>query len=364
MRILVIGEDNHEKKQVLQALQSAGRPVRVVSDERSALPALQQEGAQLAIVTTDDASDAALARIRLIHENSRSPKPHLLLLCPNLAEEYLSAAYDAGIDSHLCSPYGTPYLLARIDAIHRRISPNDHKPRVNAGVIQARPDRGTPGSGARSSLDQVVLAAPWRNAQTDFASVASKFLTLGVSPVALHSNSVPLGLACAIYLASIKLEAELRIAIGADTASATALAVHLFGPGSENLLEDMLGELANNFMGWMKSGFSAAALSFTGGLPESLPTDYVLRPNSTYQAQQVFQLEMADARLVVHVGLRSKGNMLVTPDALKEGMVLAKDVFNQKGLLLVNQGTRLSLNMIGRLRGVLAPKQAIEVMTT
>jgi hypothetical protein len=80
--------------------------------------------------------------------------------------------------------------------------------------------------------------------------------------------------------------------------------------------------------------------------------------------QQAFQLEMADARLVVHLGLRSKGNQFVTPDALKEGMVLAKDVFNQKGLLLVNHGTRLSANMIGRLRGVLAPKQTVEVMTT
>lgn len=361
MRILVIGEDNREKKELLQALQSAGRPVRVVSDERSALPALQQEGAQLAIVTTDDASDAAIARIRLIHQNSRSPKPYLLLICPSLPEEYLCTAYDAGIDSHVCSPYGTPYLLAHIDAVHRRISPNDHKPRINGVATQARPERGAPGT---SPLDQVVLTVPWRSAQAEFATVASKFLTLGVAPVALHSNAVVPDLACAIYLASIKLEAEVRIAVGSDKASASSLAVHLFGPDCENLVEDMLGELANNFMGWLKSGFSAAGLGFTGGLPEALPPEYVLRPNHTYQVQQAFQLEMADARLIVHVGLRGKGNMLVAPDALKEGMVLAKDVFNQKGLLLVNQGTRLSLNMIGRLRGVLAPKQAVEVMTT
>ena len=75
MRILLIGEENREKKELMLALQNAGRPVRVVSDERSALPALQQEGAQLAIVTTDDPSDAALARIRLIHQNCRPPKP-------------------------------------------------------------------------------------------------------------------------------------------------------------------------------------------------------------------------------------------------------------------------------------------------
>src|SRR4051812_13308502 len=119
MRILVIGQDNNEKKQLLQTLQDDKRTVRVVSDERSALPALQQAGAQLVIVPTDTASDAALACIRLLHENSCTTKPYFLLAGPSLPEQFLSAAYEAGLDSHVTSPYGVPYLLARIDAIHR-----------------------------------------------------------------------------------------------------------------------------------------------------------------------------------------------------------------------------------------------------
>jgi CheY-like chemotaxis protein len=363
MRILVIGQDSNEKKQLMQTLQDDKRTVRVVSDERSALPALQQAGAQLVIVPTDTASDAALACIRLLHENSRTTKPYFLLAGPNLPNEFLSAAYDGGLDSHVNSPYTAPYLLSRIDAIHRRISPNDYKPRVNGAAPPSRVN-GAAAAGTQGPLDPVVGAEIWRNAPAEFAGLMSKFLTLATTPGPLRSNNVPLDFACAIHLASSKLEAEIRIAVGADTPSASALAVHMFGPGNESLAEDMVGELANNFMGAMKSGLSALALGFTGGLPESLATECVLRPHDTYQVQQAFQLELADARLVVHVGLRSKGNLFVTPDALKEGMVLAKDLFNQKGLLLVNHGTRLSSNMIERLRGVLAPKQPIEVMTT
>jgi hypothetical protein len=90
----------------------------------------------------------------------------------------------------------------------------------------------------------------------------------------------------------------------------------------------------------------------------------VLRPALTYKLQEAFSLNLVDAKLIVHLGLRSKANLDVAVVGLKEGMVLAKDVFNPKGLLMVNAGTRLSATMIEKLRTVLSAKQSVQVMAS
>lgn len=69
-----------------------------------------------------------------------------------------------------------------------------------------------------------------------------------------------------------------------------------------------------------------------------------------------------DARLVVFAGLRSRANVLVCPPDLREGMVLAKDVLNARGVLLLQGSTRLSATMVERLQGNLTPKHEIEVI--
>jgi DNA-binding response OmpR family regulator len=360
MRILIVGDDDGERRQAVSTLQGAGHVVRAASDDRSAMPALQQEAPQLAVALVSKPSESALARIRLLRENARQAALHLWLLGPTLPDEFLADAYAAGLDGELRSPFSPAYLLARVDAVNRQLGGGNPKPKAAAPQ--------TPGAPAArngsSALDLILCSAPWQGAAKQMESVASKFLTLAVTTKPAPSADTPLSVACRITLSSVKHQLEIRIAVGADDASAKGLVVHLFGAEDENLVADMIGEIANNFMGSLKAQFSAASLPFTGSLPEAITPDQVLRPSTTYQVQEAFALQMADARLVVHVGLRSKGNLSVSVDALREGMVLAKDLFNAKGLLLVNGGTRLSLNMIERLRGVLAAKQPIEVMTT
>lgn len=137
--------------------------------------------------------------------------------------------------------------------------------------------------------------------------------------------------------------------------------MHLFGEG-EDLVSDMLGELCNVFMGTLKSTLSAENIPYTGGLPSAVEPELILRPQVTYQHQSAFVLHLSDARLVVHVGLRSKANSFVPLKSLAEGMVLAKDVFNMRGVMLVTSGTRLSSSMVEKLRTNLDPKIKVEVM--
>jgi hypothetical protein len=176
-----------------------------------------------------------------------------------------------------------------------------------------------------------------------------------------EGQAMPLGVCCAIVLANPTSQLEMRVAVGADVTSARALVTHLFGPDEGDLAADVLNELSNIFMGALKASFGSESVPFTGGLPAPLPVDELLRPPVMYRQQDTFSLVMGDAQLVVHVGLRSRANILVTPGVLIEGMVTAKAVHNARGVLMAAGGTRLSSHMIGQLRTLLAPTQKIEV---
>ncbi len=74
-----------------------------------------------------------------------------------------------------------------------------------------------------------------------------------------------------------------------------------------------------------------------------------------------FAVTVEGSRLAIHLGLRSKANSVVAVGTLGEGMVLAKDVFNPRGMLLLTAGTRLSQTMVDKLQSMLSPKHTIEV---
>jgi hypothetical protein len=177
----------------------------------------------------------------------------------------------------------------------------------------------------------------------------------------VEPNAPPNNLASGIILSNVEHQLELRVALAADSTSANALAMHMFGEAGPGLEADMLGEIANQSMGVLKTAFGRERFSFIGGLPEAISPEGFYQFGATCPHQVSFALVVEGARILVRVGVRSKRNSQVLGTSLVEGMVLAKDVFNARGMLLLAGGTRLSLTAIERLRGSLAPKQLVEV---
>ncbi|MFZ9886998.1 MAG: hypothetical protein ACO3JL_05790, partial [Myxococcota bacterium] len=153
-----------------------------------------------------------------------------------------------------------------------------------------------------------------------------------------------------------------RFVVGTDKESARELANHLFGEADESLIEDMLGELSNIFMGALKTSFTTEDIIFTSGLPSPVPPDELLTPSFSFAQRHVVTMQLHPSIICVSVGLRSTAPSLVTPLDLREGMVLSKDVLGDRGLILLGAGTRLSLNMIEKLRGHLPEKTPVEVL--
>lgn len=384
MRVVVAGGTTPELEPYAASLEQAGHAVNVVADVSLANACVGEKPHLVLLEVTRD-SGGALEIIRRVRDLAGVP-PFLFFLLggPDLSQTFLREAYDAGIDGDLRQPFGPEFLASRVNAATRLArrpeqtplaklavpgrGVNGAAPRLVGGAAAAAvtaagaaaPAGDNPMSESEGHLATATQSQTWRSASKLIQDMGSKFLALPVILGAEAAAPIP-SLGCAISLSHAAHQLEARIAIGADSRSARRLAVHMFGDEGDDLMGDMLNELANLFMGALKTSFSAESFTFTGGLPETISADYVLRPPATYKRQETFSMAIADSRLLVYIGMRSKANLFLASSGLREGMVVAKDVFNARGLMLVNGGTRLSLNMVEKLRSLLTPKHLVEV---
>lgn len=356
INILLLERNPAEAARLSQILREAGHRVTVVSDEGAARMSLAADGAQLALFATHGADEAVLQLVRQARALPGGSRTLVALLAADAPDDYIARAIEAGVDVDIHLPMPPAILLAHVRAAKRL--------RRVAGY-QSIPIRLAPTDGAGSHLNPAqrsAAATAWRTAPSHLRDATNRMLTLPVQVADITSAREPAEHATSIILSNVEHQLEMRVAIGADRVSARGLAVHMFGSDEAELAVDLLGEIANVFMGTMKAAFSAESIAYTGGLPSPIGTGEVLRPGVTYPHQQAFVLLIGDAALTVHIGLRSKANVFLSPGKLCEGMVLARDVINARGALLLTGGTRLSLSMIERVRNGLPPTAQLEVM--
>lgn len=362
MKALVVGADFSECGRVTRVLRDGGHEVRSMNDEKAALAALGADPAHVVLVCPLGPNDALLEFLRQLRVKALHTTP--ILLGGDVAEPFLVRALDAGVDAEFRRNGGKEYLLARVNAVLRTIQsalhPPEKKPEPAAGAAPAAAADTPPVDTA--PLDRLVRTAAWRNAPAELVAVAGKYLTVGTSVDGSPPGDASVQLGSGLVMSNVKDQVELRVALGTDAASAEALAVHMMGKDGEGMGADILSELTNMCMGALKASFGSEAVPFTAGVPAPLNVEHVLRPPNLYRFQEAFVMKAADARLVIHIGVRSRANLFLKPSDITEGLVLAKDVFNGKGLLLITAGTRLSATMIDKLRNVLSPTNAVEVM--
>ncbi|MFO0556246.1 MAG: hypothetical protein U0271_48160 [Polyangiaceae bacterium] len=370
MTVLVFDPSGSSAPQLSDLLKQAHREARATSDEVEARRLAQLLG--VVVIALTDQVSKSIDLIRHVRE-TESGSVYLLVAAPANAEAQVELAYEAGCDCDVRLPTTASAFNARLlPADRRQLSRVSQTARSAVRANGARPlTPATPGAATTAAmpaarpapssiLEVVVRSAAWRGMGADLQRVASTFLTVNCNAVRLEGEP-DIALARGIVLANVDQQLEVRVALATDAKSARTFTTHLFGEDSSDLEADMLGELANMAMGALKAAFAKESVPFTGGLPEALPPNRFLQFNAQCVHVEQFALAVHDARIFVRVGIHSKRNVLVGAPALQEGMVLAKDVFNAKGMLLLTAGTRLSATSADRLRQALARTQSVEV---
>lgn len=352
MKVLLVEREAAETSRLGAIVKAAGHQLVTAATTPLAKVALA-EAPQLALIGTYASDEQALELVRLCRTAPAGGRLLVALLVRDPSEDYLVRGFEAGADFELRGSASASLLTAWLRTM-TRLTRADKAP----GATTARPPVVAP----TDAMSRTAHSHAWRAASETFIAAASTFLTLPVTAGDVSAAATTIEHASSIVLSNVDSQLELRVAVGADHKSAQTLALHLFGPEETGLTDDLLGELANIFMGVMKTALGETSLAYTAGLPAPTAPEEVLRPAVTYKHQEAFVLLVNDAKVVIHLGLRSKANVFLSASCLGEGMVLAKHIHNSRGMLLLSSGTRLSLSMIERVRTAIEPKAQVEVM--
>ncbi len=132
MRVLVVEDDQIIAEQLIQALEHSGYAVDHAPDGEEGLYMGSQFPIDLAII---DVGLPKLNGIELVNQLRIQKKDYpILILTARDSWEDKVAGLEAGADDYLVKPYHLAELLARLNALQRRIAGMSH-PRVSFGPL-------------------------------------------------------------------------------------------------------------------------------------------------------------------------------------------------------------------------------------
>ncbi len=356
MNVVIYDPSNTEGPRLQQGLKDRGVPAQATNDPMRLMNLIKQQRTELVLLCTQKFATEMMGIAENLREHHVLEPSQIQLVIDKIDEADAIHAFESGIDSFV--PWGCDieYLAARIAAVCRVLERCDRK--VGAPAFK-------PGGENASDLPLRLIfrSNAWKSAPEKLREVCGRFLGQAATNASIGFDAAPpVEKAAAIPLMSGAHGVQIRIGVGADSKSALLLAGKLFGPDAKDLVDDMLGEVGNVLMGAMKTHFAAEQLPFTGGLPVPLPPRELTLPTTPFAHRHLFALDIGGARLTLHLGMQSKASSSVPVGELREGMIIARDIVNDRGLLLLKGGTRLSTTMINKLTDLLPPRLAVQVM--
>jgi CheY-like chemotaxis protein len=356
MNVIVYDPSQTEGQRLSQALKDRGVPVGFTNDPMRLVNLIKQQRTDLVLLCTQKFSTEMMGVAENLRENHILEPSQIQLVIDKIDEADAIHAFESGIDSFI--PWGCDiaYLSARISAVGRVLERCDRK-------VGAPPFKPGGDNAADLPLRLIFRSNAWKAAPEKLREVCGQFLGQAATNASIGFDAAPpIEKAAAIPLMSGAHGVQIRIGVGADSKSALMLASKLFGPDAKDLVDDMLGEVGNVLMGAMKTHFAAENLPFTGGLPVALPPRELTLPTTAFTHRHLFALDIGGARLTLHLGMQSKASSSLVVSDLREGMIIARDIVNDRGLLLLKGGTRLSTTMVNKLVDLLPPRMPVQVM--
>jgi hypothetical protein len=112
--------------------------------------------------------------------------------------------------------------------------------------------------------------------------------------------------------------------------------------------------------GALKAALETQKVNTTVGLPQPREAAQLPHLMAEYSGSVSFTLSAPGAAMSVYMAARRRRNIFVRATELSEGMVLSADLRDDKGVLLIRAGTRLSATAASRLSR-LGSKKMVEL---
>jgi len=340
MRVLVVSE-NKPERELLCRLLSPTHEVEAAEGVTSALATL--EGHELDVIAFSSPRSGGEESIRRLRSCDRDRHPYLVLLTDKQPIKEIAELFAAGADDFVRRPLVPEEVLLRIEA-PQRIGKWAKFHDADKPKFDLRKARAYGGIGQIVAEDlSGLLGEPLEACEGRPSKLPS-----------LRGASVSLG------LASEQTELVLNVAV--SDGSLQSLGEQLLGEGNADqaALDDMLRELVNTAGGAVKRACLDESIALTTGLPQNRIVD----PRSRKETQVwVTTNPQQGVKIFVWGEVLTLETRHVRAAELVEGMILAKDVHQNSGVLLASAGTRLTATTAARLANALGSR-SVSVAST
>lgn len=345
MRIVVLNERKPERDALLRALASAKYQAEGVGDEAAALAAITREPPQIIVFSVPSRGSPDL--VRRLKGADASGQTYLLAVFENTASSKdLSSTVEAGAHDFLRRPVVDTEFLERIKAPGRLV--RWAKSLATPAAFDLAAPVNISGMQAWSALGDLVAG--------DLSEMAGCPLSVSRGwPKSfvhqLRGATIPMSLAGE--------QLEVRVSVVADATGLRWIKANLLGDpnATADAADDALRELANTAGGALKRAALAENIALTTGIPG---TDNPAPPPEQH-ACWTLALDADGSCLAVVGEIRQRTNQRVPASQLSEGMIIAHDVRNEGGILLVPAGARLTGTTAAKLSKMLGPRFFLEV---
>lgn len=370
LRVVVVEDVELEAKLLARALADRGfTDVVLAKDATSALAAVKDDLPCVVVTDVELPGESGIELVRKLRARAASPYVYTMVLTGKGSPERMREAFDAGVDDWALKPFRPDELAARI-RVAQRIVRLERSLFARAMELEAALRKLDDGAAKQaiaratareshvpaSHLDALVSLLAWEKLSGVLRESLSGFVGTDLAPTATHNPSA--AIVGEVFMTDAAHQLELGVAVVVGGTAMKALTMQMLGEdGDAETGCAVVLESANVLMGSVKAALAGSEYDFAAGLPRS-PTFADAR--AAYDAQPVrqrFAFHSGELEVDVWVCLAERRNSRVRGSELREGMVVAEDVHDERGRLLIRGGVRLTETTAGRLAGLLANQQ-------
>jgi DNA-binding response OmpR family regulator len=347
LRVLIVSESERDRDTMARCLVGQAHIVETASSTGVGLKQLDAGTTEVLVldwVTTKPSTTDVIERVRTA-EGTRHIYTIVVMAEP--APTSVSAAFAAGADDLLRRPFLREELMARVGAIER-IRRWAAKAMGQIEELHAKIARLQLGRAANLAIVE------------DLGSLLQRPL----EPRAATNLAGRRVVAVEIPLSFVEEEIECRLQVAVDAASLDEASSLLLGTNdvSAEAVADVLRELANVAGGALVGAAEADGISATLGLPTNLPPDLEWdKPSGTAQ-ERTLGIVGTGIELTLRVVVSSRELKSLFAKQLRPGMVVARNVGNGEGAVLVPAGTCLTEASVERLATALQAGSVVVVL--
>lgn len=348
MLVLLIDECKADRDAMGKVLAAEGQEVLHASDPQRAIELVGQRRPDVAITSLSVARMNGYAFLRSLRAAPSAGHVYAIVAGAVFSPGDIASVFRAGADDLFRKPVSREELVARVNAPARI--------RAWAGARDA-------GAQDWSAFVDVTRLRAWTHADVTLGTEVGEMLGQPISVAdAWEPTTGPLLAAhVSLFLASERLEIRMKVAIEYPHAASLAELAMAGAPFSEVAVRDVLREIANVGAGAVKRASLPDTVAFTSGLPVDARTD---EKSAAAVAFRGWSVLVGASGVPIRCSMESRrcADVRVAASGLQEGMVLAEDVRNKGGALLIAAGTRLSSALAGRIGAMLGDEAPVSVL--